>query len=314
MAIPESMVLHGGRANMFVVFKLVSKSDNGVMFFAPPSFRCGQYDIKCVGDLKMWDVQVVWTVTIKGEALTASLGARVVQGTSIGRLSVALTGTVTTTIVITSSRQVPIGELQPFLRLLCHFNMSADVVIESVKESQPILRIHKSKIVSVTVATQKKLVTKSRLAKLEVRSLTIVDAKPSLLAAAATLTSYLIQRVEKSTVYCDKCKKTFRMNVDTTTESAKANGIITWSAQERQQYIATQKEMGIKTFSEWEIDNYVNKCRSWFANYVAWGKLCPGCTTFTVHHKCMNCHCKMSECLASPCEWQRTKNTFWSKK
>lgn len=159
-----------------------------------------------------------------------------------------------------------------------------------------------------------KMVTKDKLTKQEVQSLAVLDAKPSLMAAAARLTSYIIQRLEKSTVHCDPCERTFRMSVDIDGAYAKANKIITWSAEERRQFIDTQRELGICTFSAWEAENYTNKCRSWFADYVAWAKQCPVCNRNTVHHKCMNCRRKMSECLAQPCEWQRTKRAFWTKK
>lgn len=169
------------------------------------------------------------------------------------------------------------------------------------------------KCTSVEVAAKGKMVTKSRLSKQEVHSLAVVDAKPSLAEAAAMLTSYLVQRLEKSTVHCNKCNRTFRMNVNMTVESAKVNKAITWSPRERRQYLATQRERGICTFSPWEWDNYVHKCRSWFADYVAWAKRCPACNRNTVHHKCMNCRRKTSECLANPCEWQRTKRAFWNE-
>ena len=234
VALPESMVFYGGRADRYVVFKLRGESSEesvtnvvaaSDVVFVPPSFLCGKKDLTSTS-AKVW---------------------------------------------------------------------SPD---------------------------QKKYKSKARLSKEEVQSIAVLDVKESLQRAAKALVFYLLARLEKSTVHCDYCSRTFRFSVNLTREAARKSGVVTWSDRERRTFLGSQRQMGI-TFSTWEDDNYVNNSRAWFRDYVAWNKRCPQCNQNTVHHKCLCCKRQIVQnvnvnnkrvgCFHKPCEWQRTKSIFWKK-
>ena len=167
----------------------------------------------------------------------------------------------------------------------------------------------------------KKRVAKDKLTANEVQGIAVVPASRSLWRAAARLFSYIVQRLEKTTVHCTWCQQSFRMCVVMRPKEARLSGMVTFNQLERRRFIETQRHKGIKTFDIFDYNNYVRSCvsRSWWVRYVVPfeehsenTKKCPrtGCSGL-VQHKCVCCNRNYQACTRDQCAWQRTKVQFW---
>jgi len=131
------------------------------------------------------------------------------------------------------------------------------------------------------------------------------------------MVSYLVQEKEKKSVHCMNCGHVRHIRVDISEKDAAKNDVITWTYAERKRFIDAQREQGHTGFSAWEKDNYLVYSRSWFKDYIAWGKQCPKCvgnkTPALMVHVCMGCQRSMQTCIVKPCTWQCTKIKFWKE-
>lgn len=167
---------------------------------------------------------------------------------------------------------------------------------------------------------RRSFVQTTRLSEAQVRGITVAGPLPSLRQAAERMVSYLVQEKEKKTVQCMNCGCVRHMGVDLSEKTAAEHGVITWTRAERKRFIEAQRALGYTGFSTWEEDNYLVRSRSWFKDYIAWGKQCPVCAgkkqtqrPALMVHVCAGCRRSMQTCIGKPCAWQRTKIRFWKE-